>query len=79
MIPFCPECGTQGVPLMFGLPAPEAVDAAEDGHLALGGCVLRHPAPNWQCAQGHQWRDDDEEAWDRCLLAVLTAHGYRES
>ncbi|GLX99659.1 MULTISPECIES: hypothetical protein [Actinoplanes] len=75
MIPFCPECGAQGVPLLFGLPVPAARRAAENGDLALGGCVLREPAPNWQCAHGHQWRDLDENAWDRRLLAVLAAHG----
>ncbi|WP_433826013.1 hypothetical protein ACQP2E_28405 [Actinoplanes sp. CA-015351] len=77
MIPSCPECGTPGVPLLFGLPVPEAIDAADDGDLALGGCVMRDPAPNWQCPQGHQWRDADEQAYDHHLLTVLSAHGYR--
>ncbi|MEV6301396.1 hypothetical protein AB0M02_18445 [Actinoplanes sp. NPDC051861] len=78
MIPSCPECGLPGVPLLFGLPVPEARQAAEDGDLALGGCVTPGQAPNWQCASGHRWRDADQGAWDSRLSAVLAAHGYRD-
>ncbi|MEU4425841.1 hypothetical protein AB0F81_34915 [Actinoplanes sp. NPDC024001] len=76
MIVSCPDCGAPGVPLMFGLPAPEAQRAAAEGDLALGGCVVSADAPNWQCPHGHRWRDADEQAWDRRLLTVLQAHGY---
>ncbi|GAA2631315.1 hypothetical protein [Paractinoplanes durhamensis] len=76
MISVCPECGATGVPLLFGLPVPEAVAAAEGGELALGGCIMPEPAPNWECPQHHRWRELDESAWDQRLLAVLAAHGY---
>ncbi|WP_234041002.1 hypothetical protein [Micromonospora coerulea] len=79
VIPACPECGAAGVPLLFGLPVPEAVDAAESGDLALGGCLLPDQPPNWQCPQRHRWHDADEGAWDERLLAVLSAHGYSEA
>ncbi|MET7806002.1 hypothetical protein [Micromonospora chersina] len=79
VIPACPECGAAGVPLVFGLPVPEAVDAAESGDLALGGCLLPDQPPNWQCPQQHRWNDADEGAWDERLLAVLSAHGYSEA
>jgi hypothetical protein len=77
VIPSCPECGAPGVPLLFGLPIAEANDAAADGQLALGGCVLSFPMPNWQCPEGHQWEHDDKELWNDHLLTVLKAHGYR--
>ncbi len=77
VIPSCPECGTAGVPLMFGLPVPEARAAAADGQLALGGCVVPASPPNWQCPQQHRWRDADEKAWNDRLLEVLVAHGYQ--
>ncbi|MBG0567593.1 hypothetical protein [Actinoplanes aureus] len=79
MIVFCPECGAPGVPLMFGLPVPEAREAAEEGELALGGCVVSADPPNWQCPRRHRWRDADEQAWEERLQSVLEAHGYRES
>jgi hypothetical protein len=74
----CPECGTAGVPLLFGLPAPAAHAAARDGDLALGGCLMPEQPPNWQCPRGHRWRDADEIAWDERLLTVLVAHGYTQ-
>ncbi len=74
----CPECGAAGVPLIFGLPVPEAQEAAQHGELALGGCMMPSSPPHWQCPRGHRWRDDDESAWDARLLSVLVAHGYPE-
>ncbi|MBW6436292.1 hypothetical protein KZ829_21360 [Actinoplanes hulinensis] len=73
----CPECGVAGVPLIFGLPVPEAVAAARSGELALGGCLMPPQPPNWECPGGHRWRDGDETAFDERLLTVLAAHGYR--
>lgn len=64
------------MPLLFGLPVPEARSAAADGLLALGGCILPENAPNWQCPEGHRWHEPDEHVWDERLLAALTAHGY---
>jgi hypothetical protein len=64
--------------MLFGLPGPEARAAAAAGQLALGGCIVTDDQPNWQCAREHQWRGDDERAWQKRLLAVLVAHGYEE-
>ncbi|MGW5669405.1 hypothetical protein [Micromonospora sp. NPDC003776] len=75
----CPDCGTNGVPLLFGLPTPEAHAAAREGQLALGGCLLpAEPVPNWQCPQRHLWRDADQAAWEDRLVTVLRAHGEPE-
>ncbi len=76
MICSCPECGAAGVPLIFGYPAPAAQEAAQHGELALGGCLMPLAPPNWQCPDGHRWRDADEAVWDERLLTVLAAHGY---
>ena len=78
MIPACPRCGGLGVPLMFGLPVPEARQAAVDGQLALGGCLLPEDPPNWQCARRHTWQHADARAWEGRLMEVLLAYGYRE-
>ncbi|WP_432977205.1 hypothetical protein [Dactylosporangium sp. CA-233914] len=63
---------------MFGLPVPEAFDAAAARQLALGGCIVGDEPPNWECPQRHRWRDADQKAWRERLLAVLVAHGYSE-
>ena len=37
----CPQCGGLDiVPIMYGLPGPEAMEAAEQGRIALGGCCV---------------------------------------
>lgn len=72
----CPRCGATGVPLLFGLPVPEARVAAANGQLALGGCLVDDQPPNWQCPHQHRWRDPDEQAWEAQLLAILATHGY---
>ncbi|MFB9317428.1 hypothetical protein [Cryptosporangium minutisporangium] len=79
MISECPECGAAGVPLLFGLPGPEAMAAAAEGQVALGGCVLPERPADWQCSQWHRWSEPDQRAWEERLLAVLSAHGYREA
>lgn len=72
----CPKCAAAGVPLLFGLPAPEAREAAANGQLALGGCLVGDEPPNWQCPNQHRWRDPDEKAWEARVLAILVASGY---
>ena len=74
----CPHCGAAGVPLMFGLPVEQAQAAADDGRLALGGCVEPTDPPNWECPAQHRWRDPDESAWDARLVEVLIAYGCRD-
>ena len=78
MVRECPECGKVGVPLLFGQPVPEALAAADDGQLALGGCLVPEDTVNWQCPQQHQWYDPAETAWTDHVLASLVAHGYTE-
>lgn len=63
---------------MFGLPVPEALEAAAESDLALGGCVVSEDPPNWQCPRQHRWRDPDDRAWNQRLRLVLEAHGYRD-
>jgi hypothetical protein len=52
--PRCPDCpgSPVAVPLVIGLPSPDAFDAAARGELVLGGCVLRTEdgrTPSWAC------------------------------
>ncbi|MFU1926162.1 hypothetical protein ACLQ9J_11780 [Bordetella hinzii] len=53
----CPACKQKaGVPLMWGYPSDDALDAASKGELILGGDVLFDISLNRQCKQcGHQW------------------------
>ncbi|GIH04133.1 hypothetical protein Rhe02_22000 [Rhizocola hellebori] len=53
--PRCPNCDAVGVPLLYGLPTPEAHAAAEGGELLLAGCLVAEDAPLWRCGHGHEW------------------------
>ena len=47
----CPRCGSSVavIPMLYGLPTMEALKAAEDGLLALGGCDVSDRDPEWFC------------------------------
>jgi hypothetical protein len=62
--PPCPTCGSAGIPVVYGLPAASAREAAADGVLLQRGCVLPLDPPQWGCANGHDWHGD-EQTWER--------------
>ena len=45
----CPECGGRQVPIVYGLPAPEAEEQARQGRVILGGCLVGEDDPDFQC------------------------------
>ena len=53
----CPECGSGDVvPIEYGLPGPEMMQAAGRGEVHLGGCVVAPDSPDLRCgACGHEW------------------------
>jgi DNA-directed RNA polymerase subunit RPC12/RpoP len=53
----CPSCGARNaVRILYGLPDPEGVRAAEAGQVHLGGCVLTVDSPDAHCRDcGHDW------------------------
>jgi hypothetical protein len=53
----CPSCGaSDAVPILYGMPDPEGVRAAEAGLVHLGGCVLTVDSPTAHCLRcGHDW------------------------
>jgi hypothetical protein len=55
--PCCPKCRSElAVPIVFGLPADEALIDAERGKIALGGCMVSENDPEWRCKScGHEW------------------------
>jgi hypothetical protein len=57
----CPACGGTLVPIVYGLPGPEAAEAANRGEIALGGCMVTGDDPQFQCAACRvaYWRRDD--------------------
>lgn len=74
-MPSCPTCGSSGTPVLFGLPAPEADEAAAEGKLILGGCVVPEDLPHWECPGGHEWAGDEDE-WTVALNAVLSGRPH---
>jgi hypothetical protein len=56
----CPACHRQtGVPIVYGMPTHELAEEAEQGHVALGGCVIFEDQPDYRClACHHAWSAD---------------------
>jgi len=55
--PACPECGSELVlEIVFGLPTDDAMEEAERGRIALGGCLVSDDDPEWRCKScGYEW------------------------
>jgi hypothetical protein len=45
----CPEHGVELLPVVYGMPAGEAMMAAERGELLLAGCMVWPGAPRFGC------------------------------
>lgn len=54
----CPVCHSKrGVPIVFGLPGPELLEASREGRIHLGGCVVSRENQEWHCQKcGYEWR-----------------------
>ena len=46
----CPACGGKLLPIAYGYPGPDLMEAAEKGEVIIGGCEVEEDNPNWQCA-----------------------------
>ena len=57
----CPYCGThESIPIVYGLPGPEMLEASEAGEIVLGGCVVLPAGATRHCrACGRDWRHVD--------------------
>jgi hypothetical protein len=66
------------MPVLFGLPAPEANEAAAEGKLILGGCIEPIDQPHWECPDGHEWAGDEDE-WTLALTSVLSGRPHCRS
>lgn len=70
--PPCPKCGRPGVPVLYGLPGPEASEAAGEGELVLAGCLLPEKFDHWACrGGGHRWSDPDGERQNAAVRQAL--------
>ena len=46
----CPKCGSPDVvPILYGCPTPEGMEAAERGEIRLGGCCVTDRDPSRFC------------------------------
>jgi len=43
------HCGRPMVPIAYGMPGPELIEASGRGEVALGGCVLSPDSPAFEC------------------------------
>ena len=47
----CPECGKTDVvvPILYGYPSDEAMEAAERDEIVLAGCMVGETDPSYYC------------------------------
>ena len=46
----CPVCGTTDpIEILYGYPSAEMMDAASEGLIALGGCIVDPENPAYRC------------------------------
>ena len=70
----CPRCGREdSVPLIWGLPGFELMQASERGLVVLGGCMIPGDNPDFACrACGLEWgRESDPTAVEQELAELL--------
>ena len=48
-IKYCPICGSELIPIVYGMPGPEMLNKAERGEIYLGGCVVTPDDPKYYC------------------------------
>lgn len=53
----CRACGELVLPVLYGMPDPEAMEASERGELMLGGCMVEDVGTSCPC--GATAYDDD--------------------
>ncbi len=53
----CPGCKAGNiVPIEYGEPGPEMIEAYECGEIILGGCCKEEDQPYWHCKEcDHEW------------------------
>jgi len=54
----CPKCkSTRVIPIVYGLPTPEAEEEEKKGLIRLGGCIVSKEFPKWHCKNcGYEWK-----------------------
>jgi hypothetical protein len=55
--PPCPKCtSTNTIPIEYGYPIPELMEASEKGKVKLGGCVISNDMYDYYCKTcKHEW------------------------
>lgn len=55
----CPNCGGRYVRIIYGLPAPSAMEKAREGKLVLGGCCMLPDSPIGKCSKCNTYLNRD--------------------
>ena len=54
---FCPDCGGELIPILWGYPSSDMLQKAEREEIFLGGCCLPPNSPNYHCKNcDHEFR-----------------------
>jgi hypothetical protein len=70
VMPAWPECGAEGVPIVYGMPGPELIAEREAGQVVLGGCESGPDDPTWACKGPvqHEWAPEAGSMQDATAL-----------
>lgn len=61
----CPRCRSDDtIPIVYGYPGPELMEAMERGEIMLGGCCIEDHQPLWHCRKcRHEFPSLDASDW----------------
>lgn len=62
--PSCKRCGAPTIPIVYGYPSESMFREAERGMIALGGCIISHDNPRFQCTAGCDTENVNEQIDD---------------
>lgn len=78
----CLKCHeNRGVRILYGYPAPEAVELEAIGKLVIGGCMIEIGAPEYECLNCHyQWTSAEaiEAAYNDIIAIKLSIGGFHQ-
>ena len=60
----CAHCGGSALPVAYGMPGPEMVDASARGEIVLGGSIIGSDNPVWECVECRT-RITEPRPWSR--------------
>ncbi len=76
----CPKCSSKNaIPTVYGLPAPEHFEKAEEGKVRLGGCCVGENDPEFYCKDcEYEWNKEQvvDKVYEQIIRIKASVGGY---